>query len=387
MRYDRVQITTEEILNKIENKGKDEILTVQISPAVRVSIGEYLGFEPGTNLIGKLIGALRQLGFDYVFDTNFGADLTVVEEAAELVRRLKGEGELPMFSTCCPTWYRFVETSYPDLIEYLSTTKSPQAMLGSLVKTHFIEKQKIELEKIKHYVIAPCIIKKHEAENKDLWVHKDKDIPNIDLVITTKELAEVIKKAGIDFASIEESDFDNPLGLASGAGAIFGTTGGVMEAVLRTAHFYLEGKDPEVYEFEEVRSTALRREGRVKLSTFDIDIAAVNSIKEAKVLLDEIRDKGKSSFEFVEVMACPMGCIGGAGQSTPDKEVLEKRREALFKYDKEHKFRSAHNNEYIKKLYKDFLGEVGGKKAREFLHTKYLDKSIETGEDLVCKLE
>jgi iron-only hydrogenase group A len=386
-----MQPKLEEIITNIQNDSQkattgEVIMTVQIAPAVRVAIGEYLGLPAGTNMVGKIIGVLRELGFKHVFDTNFGADLTIVEEAAELVNRLKKGGPFPMFTTCCPTWYQYVERMYPEFIPNLSTVKSPQAMLASIVKTYFAEKSGLDYHKIKHYVIAPCLMKKHEALKKDLWVHENEDIPNIDQVITTQELAEIIKSKGIDINTVKESEFDNPLGTSSGAGAIFGTTGGVTEAVFRTAYFYLEGKDLENYDLVEVRNTSLRREGTANLNGHEINIAVVNSLAEMKKILDDFQKTGKCKYEFVEVMACPMGCIGGGGQAVQDHLILEKRREALFTYDKEHEARAAHQNRYIQALYKDYLGDVHGQKAHEILHTRYQDRSNDPAEEFVCKL-
>lgn len=391
----------EQIIADLEKykQDKDVVLTVQIAPAVRVAVGEYFGLPAGTNVITKLIPALRALGFKYIFDTNFGADLTIVEEAAELVERLKNNDRLPMFTTCCPTWYQFVERLYPELIPYLSTVKSPQAMLASVVKSYFAEKSGIDYHKIKHYVIAPCVVKKQEAQKKDLWIYENENIPNIDQVITSKELAEILKKKGIDLAENsgtgngsekpdkqKNSSFDNPLGESSGAGAIFGTTGGVMEAALRTAYFYITGKELSKYELDAVRNTSAKKENVVKIGDYKIRIATFNSLGEVRNVLEELKETGKSKYDFVEVMACPMGCIGGAGQSTPDKEILMKRRQALFDYDKVHKSRASHANPHIIKLYNDFFGGVHSAKAKKLLHTKYIDRRGDPAEDFVCHI-
>jgi len=376
----------DQVFTDLRNKG-DKIYVAQIAPAVRVAIGEYLGFEPGENVIDKLLGALRKMGVDYIFDTNFGADLTIIEEAAEFVQRLKTGKKLPLFTTCCPTWYSFVEKYYPEHLSYLSTVKSPQANLASIIKTHFRKSIDIPLENMVHFAIAPCVVKKDEAKIRKYWVYEEKDVPNIDFVLTTKETAELIKMFDINLNTIEEAEFNNPLGESSGAGAIFGTTGGVMEAVLRTAYFYLEDKELIDYELEEVRNTGLVREAKFKLGEYDLDVASFNSLKEVKPVLDKMRSNaGESKYHFVEVMACPLGCIGGAGQGA-SKDILMKRREALFKYDKKHKARSAHTNEYIKKLYDEYLGGIGSERAHELLHTQHEDRSHQDGENEVCELE
>jgi len=357
----------EEVSEKIKNKN-GKIFVLQIAPAVRVAIGEYFGFPPGTNVIGKLITACRNLGFDYIFDTNVGADFTIIEEANELTNRLKNKGTLPMFTTCCSSWYSFVEKNYPDLIQHLSTVKSPQAILASIVKTYFAEKNNIDNENIVHVVISPCVAKKQEARKEELWVMKEEGIPNIDYVLTTKEAVELFKKKNIGLQNLPDSSFDNPLGESTGAGAIFGTTGGVMEAAIRTANFFLTGKELENYELEGVRNIGARKEGKIKIGEYELNIAVINGLKEAKIMLDELRAKGSSPYHFIEVMACPMGCIGGPGQAASDQNVLLARREALFAYDKTHKVRASHQNPFIKEIYDNYLGEVGGEKARKILH-------------------
>ncbi|HOY46440.1 MAG TPA: [Fe-Fe] hydrogenase large subunit C-terminal domain-containing protein [Candidatus Dojkabacteria bacterium] len=370
------------MLDTLHNKG-DRTLSVQIAPAVRVSIGEYLGFETGTNLVQEMIGALKQMGFDYVFDTNFGADLTVIEEAFELVERLKKHKLLPMFTTCCPSWYMFVERLYPDLIPYLSTVKSPQAILASLVKTFFSQSINVGKGKMFHAVVAPCAMKKEEAKRQELWVLGDE--PNIDLVLTTKEFVELLNELSIDLHNVAKADFDNPLGLSSGAGAIFGTTGGVMEATLRTAYYYYTGKDLEDFELLEVRNSGLKKEGKIDFAGIELNVCTVNSLEEAKPILEEIRATGTCKYQFIEVMNCPLGCIGGVGQWTTDREVLLKRREAIFKYDKEHKYQAAHQNQYIRDLYDKYIGVVGSAKAHELMHTHYTDKSSDKAEEFSCK--
>jgi len=374
----------ENITELLKNKAGKTIV-VQIAPAVRVSIGEYLGYEPGSNVIGQLIGSLKQLGVDYVFDTNLGADLTVMEEANELVHRLKTNTLLPMFTTCCPSWYMFAERLYPGLIPHLSTVKSPQAILASVVKTYFAQKINVQPSDIVHIVIAPCQMKKEEAKRIELWVNPG--IPNIDYVLTTTECVELFKTNSLDFKNAPIADFDNPLGLASGAGAIFGTTGGVMEATLRTAYYLITGTDLENFELVDIRNTGLRREGVIDLPGYKINVATVNSLAEMKPILEELATTGKSKYQFVEVMNCPGGCIGGPGQWTQEPDILAKRREALFLYDKQHKSRAAHLNEGVKNLYGEFFGPIGSEKAHQIMHTNYIDRTKEDSENFTCKID
>lgn len=374
----------DDISDLLKNKGNKKIVA-QIAPAVRVSIGEYLGYEPGTNVIGELIGSLKNLGFDYVFDTNLGADLTVIEEANELVHRLKTNTMLPMFTTCCPAWYMFVERLYPELIPNMSSVKSPQAILASIVKTYFAQKIAVAPTDIIHIVIAPCSMKKEEAKRPELWVNPG--LANIDYVLTTTECVELFNTNNIDFKNIQKADFDDPLGLASGAGAIFGTTGGVMEATIRTAYFLMMGKDLENFELTDIRNTGLKREGTIEFGGVKINIAAVNSLVEIKPILEELKTTGKSKYQFIEVMNCPMGCIGGVGQWTKDPDILSKRREALFKYDKEHKYRAAHLNSAVKQIYDNYFGHIGSEKAHQIMHTHFVDRTKEAGEHFTCKID
>jgi iron-only hydrogenase group A len=379
-----MQKIVEDVANILKNKAGKKVV-VQIAPAVRVSIGEYLGYPAGTNVIGELIGSLKQLGVDYIFDTNLGADLTIIEEANELLNRLKTNTLLPMFTTCCPSWYVYAERLYPELIPYLSTVKSPQAILGSIVKTYFAGKIGVKPADIVHIVVAPCAMKKEEAKRQELW--ENPGIPNIDYVLTTLETVELFKFNNIDFKNVPKADFDNPLGLSSGAGSIFGTTGGVMEAIIRTAYFLLLGKDLENYDLIDIRNTGLIREGTIEFGGYKINIAAVNTLPEIKPILEELHKTGKSKYHFVEVMNCPMGCVGGVGQWTNDPEILKKRREALFVYDKEHKYRAAHQNEDVKHLYDDYFGQIGSEKAHDIMHTQYVDRTKEDAEHFSCKIE
>jgi len=358
-------------------KAKNKVMTVQLAPAVRVAIGEEFGEEPGGILVGQTVNALRRLGFDYVFDTNFGADITITEEASELKEKVLKNRELPLFTTCCPGWYRFVEQMFPEFFPHLSSVKSPQAMLGSLIKTFFAEKIGKKPEDIYHVVIAPCVIKKFEATRKETWVHKHKNIPNIDCVLTTSELSHVIANADFDITQLAEEDFDHPLGLASGGGAIFGTVGGVMEAMLRTLYYYFNEKDLENFELESVRTTENFKEGEFKINDdVTVKYAIINGLQEAKKMLDKLKADGSLPYHVIEVMSCPLGCIGGAGQPTPvDEEILQKRREAILAYQKGHKLQASYQNPEIKKLYEEFLEKPLSQKAYKILHTHYEDHS------------
>ncbi len=376
--------TVVDVIEILKNKGAKK-LSIQIAPAVRVSIGEYLGFPPGVNLVGELVTALKQIGFDYVFDTNFGADLTIMEEASELVDRIKNNKLLPMFTTCCPSWYMFVERLYPELIPHLSTVKSPQAILASIVKTKFREDMRIEKGELVHMVLAPCQMKKEEAKRKELWIYDDE--PNIDVVLTTTEMADLLKQWPIDLHNLAKSEFDNPLGIASGAGAIFGTTGGVMEAAIRTAYYLMTGKDLDNFELTNVRNTGLKREGSIDIAGYMLNICTVNSLAEMKPILEEIKNTGTYHCQFIEVMNCPLGCIGGTGQWCTDREILLKRREAIFAYDKEHRVRASYQNPYIQELYNNYFGKANGELAHQLMHIKYQDRSQEPGENFACEIK
>ena len=278
----------------------------------------------------------------------------------------------------------YVERLYPELIPYLSTVKSPQAILASVTKTYFREKVGIAKGDLLHYAIAPCQMKKEEAKKQALWIYNDE--PNIDAVLTTTEMADLIKEWPLDIHTLSKGEFDNPLGIASGAGAIFGTSGGVMEAAMRTAYFLLTGSDMENYELIDVRNTGLKREGHFNLAGHELNICTVNSLVEIKPILEEIKTTGKSKYQFIEVMNCPGGCIGGTGQWCTNPEILKKRREALFQYDREHKYRTSYGNEYIQNIYKDYFGAPNNAKAKEVMHLHYQDRSQEPGENFTCKI-
>ena len=363
----------DEVLFHLEKKDKRMI--VAMAPSVRVSLGEGFGCKIGENTEGKIITAFRELGFDDVFDVDFGADLTVVEEANEFVNRYLSGKNLPMFTSCCPAWVKFVETMYPNFINNISTCKSPQQMLAGIVKTFYAEKLGVSPSSLYFVTVMPCIAKKQERLRRGMDAGKCG--PDTDAVLTVKEMIEVIKSKNIDFNNLEDGEFDKILGLSSGSGVIFGTTGGVMEASLRTLMDRLQRKDIKEVEYLIVRGLGGIKEGVIKVGQDrEIKVAVVSGLNNAKVLLDEIKS-GEKYFDFVEVMACPGGCSNGTGMPLYKKsqaestKIAEMRAKGLYKTDKKKKARKSHKNPAIKKLYKEYLGEIGGERAREILHTKY----------------
>jgi iron-only hydrogenase group A len=343
----------------------------QIAPAVRASIGEEYNMPLGTDVTGLLVTGLRRLGFKKVFDTNFAADLTIMEEASELINRIQNGGALPMFTSCCPGWVKFAEMNHPEILDHISTCKSPHEMEGAVLKTYYAKKMGIDPKDIFVVSIMPCTVKKYESARPEL---KEEVLPDVDAVLTTRELVRFFKIAGIDFNDLPESEFDNPLGESTGAAAIFGTSGGVMEAALRTAYWKLTGKDLDKLEFEEIRGMDGVKEATVNVNGMDINIAVVNGIGNVKQIVEEVA-AGKSKHHFIEVMACPGGCINGGGQPIHQKpEKVMKRIKVLYQIDENAKHRRSHENESVKTLYKEFLGEPNSHKAHEILHTEYFDK-------------
>lgn len=350
-------------------------VVVQTAPSIRAAIGEGFGFEPGTPATGKMVTALRLLGFDAVFDTDYAADLTIVEEAHEFLTRLDGAGPLPMITSCSPGWVSFMEKFYPALIPHASTCKSPMGMLSTLAKTYYAEKAGIDPSKVYVVAVMPCVAKKYEASRKE---HAMADgTPYTDAVLTTRELIWMIKCYGIHFAKLADGQFDAPLGLASGAGDIFGTTGGVMEATLRAASELVTGKPADRLEFTEVRAVEGLRETYVAIGDKSIHLGVANGLENAKILLDKVIED-REKFQVIEVMACPGGCIGGGGQPYPsdewqvlDPKLLQKRAQALYSIDSGKKLRKSYENPAIQELYDEFLGSPGSDKAHELLHTHY----------------
>ncbi|MDD4267038.1 MAG: NADH-dependent [FeFe] hydrogenase, group A6 [Pirellulales bacterium] len=350
-------------------------VVVQTAPSIRAAIGEGFGAPPGTPSTGKMITALRLLGFDAVFDTDFGADLTIVEEAHEFLTRLDDGGPLPMITSCSPGWISFMEKFYPALIPHASSCKSPMSMLSTLAKTYYAEQKGIDPARIYMVGVMPCVAKKYEAGRKEHFTPDG--VPYTDAVLTTRELIWMIKCYGINFAHLDDGQFDSPLGLASGAGDIFGTTGGVMEATLRAASELVTGKPADRLEFTEVRAVEGLRETYVAIGDRSIHVGVANGLTNAKVLLDKIIS-GRDHFHVIEVMACPGGCIGGGGQPYPpenvkvlDPELLRRRASALYAIDRGKQLRKSYENPAIQELYDMFLGSPGSEKAHQLLHTHY----------------
>jgi NADP-reducing hydrogenase subunit HndD len=353
-------------------------VVVQTAPAVRAALGEEFGMEPGTRVTGRMVTALRQLGFDYVFDTDFAADLTIMEEGTELLGRLKRhldgdrDVKLPILTSCCPGWVNFFEYYYPDLKEVPSTARSPQQMFGAIAKTYFADKIGVNRKDLVVISIMPCLAKKYECQREEFAVDGN---PDVDFSISTRELAHLIKQANMDLARLEETEFDAPLGESSGAAAIFGATGGVIEAATRTAYELHTGKTLEKVDFEQLRGMDGIRSATVDFDGTNIRIGIAHGLGNARKLLDDVR-AGTSQYHAIEVMACPGGCIGGGGQPLHhgDASILQARTRAVYEEDKEKVIRKSHENPYILKLYDEFLGEPLSEKAHELLHTHYFDK-------------
>lgn len=357
----------------IKLKDPDYYVVVQTAPAVRVALGEEFGMEIGTNVTGKMVTALKRLGFDKVFDTNTGADFTIMEEANEFIERFKANDNLPMITSCSPGWVKYIEMNYPELLPHLSSCKSPHEMFGALIKTYYAEKENIDPKKIYVVSVMPCIAKKFERERPEM---KNDGLWNVDNVITTRELSRMIKQANIEFTKLEDSKFDDPMGEATGAGAIFGTTGGVMEAALRTAQDILTGENLDKINFEQVRGEKGIKRATIEIDGKEIKVVAVSGLSNAKTVLEEIK-QGKADYQFVEIMACPGGCIMGGGQPIKSSKVRAEvdvqklRANALYSIDEKSTIRKSHENPILKKIYAEYLEKPGSKLAHELLHTKY----------------
>ncbi len=357
-------------------RDEDAFVVVQTAPAVRVALGEEFGMPIGTNVAGKMITALKSIGFDRVFDTNTGADLTIMEEANEFIERIQNDGVLPMITSCSPGWVRFAEKNFPENLDHLSSCKSPHQMFGAIIKSYFADKYNIDREKICVVSVMPCIAKKYECSRDEMEVDGVRDV---DYVITTRELARMIKQANIDFCELEDGKFDEPMGEASGAGAIFGTTGGVMEAAIRTAVDTLEGKSMDKLEYTQVRGEKGIKEATLKIAGKDIKVAVASGLANARKIMEQIKD-GKCDYHFVEIMACPGGCIMGGGQPIKSSkirstvDVAKLRRDALYSIDEKSVVRKSHENPFMIKLYKEFLEKPGSHKAHKYLHTTYTKK-------------
>jgi len=368
---------TRDVINALADPTKKVI--VQTAPAVRAALGEEFGLEPGTLVTGKMVAALRRLGFDYIFDTDFAADLTIMEEGTELLDRLTKflggdkKVKLPILTSCCPAWVSFFEHNFPEMKDIPSTARSPQQMFGAIAKTYFADKISTKREDIVVVSIMPCLAKKYEAQRDEFKV---KGNPDVDFSISTRELAHLIKQANLDLNKLPDEDFDKPLGESSGAGVIFGTTGGVIEAAVRTAYELHTGKRLEKLDFEQLRGFEAIRKATVDFDGTPINIGIAHGLGNARKLLEEIK-AGKSEFHAIEIMSCPGGCIGGGGQPLhhSDASILKARAEALYREDAGKPIRKSHENPYIIKLYEEFLGKPMSEKAHHLLHTAYFDKS------------
>lgn len=369
-----------EYIKEVWRNLKDpEVYTVvQTAPAVRVALGEEFDMPVGTNVTGKMVSALKSLGFDRVFDTNTGADLTIMEEANEFIERFEKQESLPMITSCSPGWVRFAEKNYPDLLGHLSSCKSPHQMFGAMVKSYYAKKYNVDPSKICMVSVMPCIAKKYECQREEMEVEGIRDV---DYVITTRELSRMIKQANIEFTELQNDKFDEPMGEATGAGAIFGTTGGVMEAALRTAADVLENKDLPKFEYEAVRGGKERKEAVIEIAGKKVKAVVVSGLSNARKIMDEIKE-GKADYQFVEIMACQGGCIMGGGQpiksskTRSEIDVRKLRADALYSIDEKSVIRKSHENPVIKQMYEDFLQKPGSEVSHKYLHTHYSKKEL-----------
>ena len=358
----------------------DVVTAVQIAPSVRVALGEEFGLEPGELSTGKIYAALRRIGFDYIFDSNFSADLTIMEEGTEFVGRLtKGQGKIPLFTSCCPAWVDYAERNYPDMLDNVSTAKSPQQMMGSVIKTYWAQKMGINPEKVYSVSIMPCTAKKYE-------VHRDSNMSasgyqDVDISFTTRELAKLIKQAGIDFTALEDEKADSPLGEYTGAGTIFGATGGVMEAAVRTAYKVITGSEMADLNLTPVRGLDGVKSAKLDIAGTEVRVAVVHQLGNVAKVMDAVREAAargeEPPYHFIEVMACRGGCVGGGGQpyGTTD-EVRTKRAKGLYKEDEASVKRCSHDNEEVAAVYKEFFGEPNSEKAHHLLHTHYQERAM-----------
>ena len=361
----------------VKLKDPDTYVVVQTAPAVRVALGEEFGMPIGTNVTGKMVTALKRLGFDKVFDTNTGADFTIMEEANEFVERFTQNGVLPMITSCSPGWVKYIEMNYPELLPHLSTCKSPHQMFGALVKTYFAQKEGIDPSKIYMVSVMPCIAKKFERQREEM--KNDEGLWDVDNVITTRELSRMIKQANIEFEKLEDSKFDNPMGEATGAAAIFGTTGGVMEAALRTAQDTLTGQNLEKIDFEQVRGGDGIKRATVNIAGKDVKVVAASGLANAQKIMEEIKS-GKADYQFVEIMACPGGCVMGGGQPIKSSKIRREvdvrklRADALYSIDEKSTIRKSHENPILKQIYAEYLEKPGSHIAHKLLHTHYIKR-------------
>ena len=366
----------DEVLAAVEDPAKHVV--VQPAPSVRAALGEEFGYPMGTDVEGKMAAALRRIGFDKVFDTDYSADLTIMEEAHEFIERVQNGGVLPMMTSCSPGWVKYCEHYFPDLLDHLSSCKSPQQMFGAVTKTYYAEKMGLDPKDIVCVSVMPCTAKKFEVGRDD---QDAAGVPDVDISITTRELARLIRKVGIDFRSLPEEGFDDPLGESTGAGVIFGATGGVMEAALRTAVETLTGEELADVEFQEVRGTDGIKEATYHVADMDVKVAVASGLSNAKQILEKVR-AGEADYHFIEIMCCPGGCVNGGGQPQVHadvrnfEDVRAIRAKVLYDNDAAKPLRKSHDNPSIKKLYEEYLGKPGSEKAHHVLHTSYVKRSI-----------
>ena len=357
---------TQKVWDALHNPKKHVI--VQVAPSVRVALGDGFGMAKASIVTGKMVSALRIIGFDRVFDTNFSADVTIMEEGHELLDRIKNGGKLPMITSCSPGWITYIEKHHSDLLDHLSTAKSPQQIFGALSKSYYSQVSGIDPEDIVTVSVMPCVAKKYEAARPEMEADGVRDV---DIVITTRELTKMIKYVGLDFPNLPESNFDSPLGIGSGAGAIFGVTGGVMEAALRTVAEAYTGQNLEKLEFEAVRGNEGVKEATIALGDTPVKVAIAHGLKNAEKVLQMIKD-GTADYTFIEVMACPGGCIGGGGQPVNTTfDIKKMRQDSLYDIDDSLVYRKSHENPEVITLYQDYLGAPLSEKAHHLLHTHY----------------
>lgn len=368
--------STQQVFDAIADPEKHVI--VQCAPAVRAALGEEFGYDIGTDVEGKLAAALRKLGFDKVFDTNFSADLTIMEEAHEFLDRVQNGGTLPLITSCSPGWIKYCEHYFPEMTENLSSCKSPQQMFGAIAKSYYAEKENISKDDMVVVSVMPCTAKKFEIGRDD---EDANGVPDVDIAITTRELARMIKKSGIDFRHLENGEFDLPLGLGTGAAVIFGATGGVMEAALRTAVETLTGEELANLDFTDVRGVEGIKEASYNVAGMDIKVAVASGLANARTLLNMVKN-GEAEYHFIEIMGCPGGCVNGGGQPQQPGSVRNfvdlraKRAEVLYNIDKNKTIRKSHENPAIIELYEKYLGEPGSHRAHKLLHTSYVKRKV-----------
>ncbi len=367
---------TEQVIEAINDP--DKYVVIQTAPSVRAGLGEEFGYPMGTDVEGKMAAALRRCGFDKVFDTDWSADLTIMEEANELVERIQNDGVLPMITSCSPGWVKYCEHYFPDLLPHLSTCKSPQQMFGAMLKTYFAEKEGIDPEKIVSVSAMPCTAKKFEIGRPN---ESAAGVPDVDIALTTREVARLIRRCGVDFCSMPDEPFDTPMDESSGAGVIFGATGGVMEAALRTAVETLTGEELENVEFKDVRGTQGIKEASYHVAGMDVNVAVASGLGNARKILEKVQ-AGECDYQFIEIMCCPGGCVNGGGQPQVTGEVRSFtdvqgiRASVLYKNDENKPIRKSHENPEMIKLYDEFLGKPGSEKAHETLHTSYVPRTV-----------